>query len=109
MPDAQPPGRDDRAVAEPDDDSATEYDIGTPGDPTERTPGYTERVRRIVAAVLARTPWSGRPSSVQFGWDSIDTIADAGGAWGFDSIDWLNDADKAPLHCKGCGRVESGC
>jgi hypothetical protein len=48
-----------------------------PGAPTSRTPGYTDRVRRIVSRATAAT---GSPEPLTFGFDVLDTIKD-----GFDA------------------------
>jgi hypothetical protein len=38
----------------------------------------------------------------RFGFDSVDTIDH--GAWGFDIVDILDEADEVPTHCLGRGR-----
>jgi hypothetical protein len=76
----------------------------TPGAPTARTPGYTERARQIVerAAAAVRT-WP----RLEFGFDVLDTLEYGYGAFGFDVIDVLNEGRERdiPTRCPECGEA----
>lgn len=68
-----------------------------PGAPNERTPGYTVRVRQIVARAAESTT-----HTATFGFDVLDTIDRGYGAFGFDVIDVIEDDQNLPRRC-GCG------
>jgi hypothetical protein len=74
--------------------------MSAPGAPTAATPGYTERVRAIVAHA-ATTAWA--PVLMSFGFDVLDTIADGFDAWGFDTVDVLGARQRdIPTLCPRC-------
>ena len=75
----------------------------TPGAPTARTPGYTDRVRRIVARAAAALRTAPR---LEFGFDVLDTIEYGYGAYGFDVIDVINGRERdIPTRCTQCGEA----
>jgi hypothetical protein len=76
----------------------------TPGAPTARTPGYTERVRQIVSRATAAV-WA--LPRLEFGFDVLDTIQYGFGAWGYDTIDVINEGRERdiPTRCTACNEA----
>jgi hypothetical protein len=72
----------------------------TPSAPSESTPGYTFRVREMVARAVART------STLEFGFDVLDTIGYGLEAFGVDVVDVLNRRERGiPSPCTVCRRA----
>ena len=75
-----------------------------PGAPTAATPGYTHRVRQIVAAAAAAV--AACPPT-EFGFDVLDTLEYGFDAFGFDVVDVINEGRERdiPTRCTGCGEA----
>jgi hypothetical protein len=92
---AKPPGW-YRAAADSDEDSAADpvtTNGHAPGAPTERTPGYTARIRSIVRRAAA----TACAQLVEFGYDVLDTREYGYDAWCFDVVDVINAGRERDL------------